>query len=103
MAAAAPAAHKKMSRKPGKMGIAVFGAAPVVGLIYTIISLATDLQAARGTSAYPCILLAVALFVALAFEFVNGFRDTANAVATVIYTHSLEPNLAVVWSGFFNF
>jgi PiT family inorganic phosphate transporter len=39
----------------------------------------------------------------LGFEFVNGFHDTANAVAMVIYTHSMSPNLAVVWSGFFNF
>jgi PiT family inorganic phosphate transporter len=39
----------------------------------------------------------------LGFEFVNGFHDTANAVATVIYTHSLEPHIAVVWSGFWNF
>jgi PiT family inorganic phosphate transporter len=45
----------------------------------------------------------VALVIALGFEFVNGFHDTANAVATVIYTHSLPPNFAVVWSGFFNF
>jgi inorganic phosphate transporter, PiT family len=37
------------------------------------------------------------------FEFVNGFHDTANAVATVIYTHSMDPHIAVVWSGFFNF
>src|SRR5204863_6783217 len=44
-----------------------------------------------------------ALLIALGFEFVNGFHDTANAVATVIYTHSLPPNLAVVWSGLFNF
>jgi PiT family inorganic phosphate transporter len=48
-------------------------------------------------------LLGIALFVALAFEFVNGFHDTANAVATVIYTHSMDPNIAVVWSGFWNF
>jgi PiT family inorganic phosphate transporter len=45
----------------------------------------------------------LALLVALGFEFVNGFHDTANAVATVIYTHSLEPHIAVVWSGFWNF
>jgi PiT family inorganic phosphate transporter len=51
----------------------------------------------------PFIMLGVALFVALGFEFVNGFHDTANAVATVIYTHSLPANIAVVWSGFFNF
>ena len=49
---------------------------------------------------YPA---AVALLIALGFEFVNGFHDTANAVATVIYTHSLPAEFAVVWSGFFNF
>ena len=48
-------------------------------------------------------MLGVALLIALGFEFVNGFHDTANAVATVIYTHSMPANLAVVWSGFFNF
>jgi inorganic phosphate transporter, PiT family len=51
----------------------------------------------------PFLLLGVALLIALGFEFVNGFHDTANAVATVIYTHSLAPPVAVVWSGFFNF
>ncbi len=48
------------------------------------------------------IFLVLALFMALSFEFVNGFHDTANAVATVIYTHSLRPVVAVVWSGFCN-
>ena len=48
-------------------------------------------------------LLGLALLIALGFEFVNGFHDTANAVATVIYTHSLPPLVAVVWSGFWNF
>lgn len=48
-------------------------------------------------------LLFFCLFAACAFEFVNGFHDTANAVATVIYTHSLKPTQAVVWSGFMNF
>lgn len=48
-------------------------------------------------------LLFFCLFAACAFEFVNGFHDTANAVATVIYTHSLKPSQAVVWSGFMNF
>jgi PiT family inorganic phosphate transporter len=49
------------------------------------------------------VLLVTALFLALSFEFVNGFHDTANAVATVIYTHTLTPTQAVVWSGFWNF
>src|SRR5580698_9100494 len=46
--------------------------------------------------------LFLALGLALSFEFVNGFHDTANAVATVIYTHSLKPMVAVVWSGCWN-
>src|SRR5579872_3029966 len=46
--------------------------------------------------------LLLALFLALSFEFVNGFHDTANAVATVIYTHTLKPTVAVVWSGCWN-
>lgn len=49
------------------------------------------------------VLLGFALLLALAFEFANGFHDTANAVATVIYTHTLPAVPAVVWSGFFNF
>jgi len=44
----------------------------------------------------------LALGMALSFEFVNGFHDTANAVATVIYTHSLKPWIAVIWSGCWN-
>lgn len=48
------------------------------------------------------ILLIVCLIAACGFEFVNGFHDTANAVATVIYTNSLKPWVAVVWSGFMN-
>jgi inorganic phosphate transporter, PiT family len=51
-----------------------------------------------GTS----IFLLLALGMALSFEFVNGFHDTANAVATVIYTHSLPPWIAVIWSGCWN-
>jgi len=76
-----------------------------VGLGYAAWSLISDVDAsgARTVTLLPYILLGVALVIALAFEFVNGFHDTANAVATVIYTHSLPPNFAVVWSGLFNF
>jgi len=56
-------------------------------------------EALSGGSA---VFLLLALGLALAFEFVNGFHDTANAVATVIYTHSLKPYVAVVWSGMWN-
>ncbi|HUQ93228.1 MAG TPA: inorganic phosphate transporter [Bryobacteraceae bacterium] len=47
-------------------------------------------------------LVIAAIGLGLAFEFVNGFHDTANAVATVIYTHSLRPAVAVIWSGIWN-
>src|SRR6202453_5218387 len=49
------------------------------------------------------LFLVLALALALGFEFVNGFHDTANAVATVIYTNSLPPWMAVIWSGLWNF
>ena len=49
------------------------------------------------------ILLLCCIIATLAFEFINGFHDTANAVATVIYTNTLKPNVAVVWSGIWNF
>ena len=88
---------------PGKIGIAVFVIALIVGLGYAGSQLVSDLAEVHPTSALPFILLGIALLVALGFEFVNGFHDTANAVATVIYTHSLEPQIAVVWSGMWNF
>ena len=75
----------------------------MVGVIYTGVSIAGDMGTVHSTSIFPFLLLGVALLTALGFEFVNGFHDTANAVATVIYTHSLEPHVAVVWSGFCNF
>src|SRR5262245_22777892 len=49
------------------------------------------------------VILVAAIAVALAFEFVNGFHDTANAVATVIYTNTLKPWRAVILSGTCNF
>jgi PiT family inorganic phosphate transporter len=57
---------------------------------------------APGIDVPTAFLLFLALGLALSFEFVNGFHDTANAVATVIYTHSLKPTQAVVWSGVWN-
>ena len=71
-------------------------------MLYIVFHVAHDLDAASITSYAPYCMLGLALLIALGFEFVNGFHDTANAVATVIYTHSLEPNIAVVWSGICN-
>ena len=62
--------------------------------------LLADLAAGPTTATW--VFLVLALCLALGFEFVNGFHDTANAVATVIYTHSLKPMLAVIWSGLWN-
>jgi PiT family inorganic phosphate transporter len=73
-------------------------------LLFVAYSIYSDIDA-TGTqvkSYLPYLLLFVALLIALGFEFVNGFHDTANAVATVIYTRSMPANIAVVWSGMFN-
>ena len=95
--------HDKLSKKPSKTGALIFAAVLLGGLIFIGTSIARDLSGIRMVSAWPYFLLGLALLVALGFEFVNGFHDTANAVATVIYTHSLDPQIAVVWSGFWNF
>jgi len=95
--------HEKLNRAPSRIGILIFGGVMILGLVFIGASIARDLGNISLGSAWPYVLLGVALLVALAFEFVNGFHDTANAVATVIYTHSLDPNIAVVWSGFWNF
>jgi PiT family inorganic phosphate transporter len=100
-----PGLSAQFGRKPGVLTMVIFFVVLVLGLFYTGYSLKQDMDD-LGTVVLtwtPFILLGVALVIALGFEFVNGFHDTANAVATVIYTHSLPPNFAVVWSGTFNF
>jgi inorganic phosphate transporter, PiT family len=103
MATATPVLESKLNRRPGKIGILGFAVVFLIGIIYCAYHLLTDLAGMHSGSFMPYFLLGLALLVALGFEFVNGFHDTANAVATVIYTHSLEPHVAVVWSGFWNF
>ena len=101
--ALSPTMEAKLSKSPGKLGILVFGVVLTSGVLFAAVNLISDLSGVRSSSTLAYLLLGVALLTALGFEFVNGFHDTANAVATVIYTHSLEPHVAVVWSGFFNF
>jgi inorganic phosphate transporter, PiT family len=86
-----------------RIGMAVFGVVLLVGVVYIGRHLIDDLSQVHSPSIMPFLLLGLALLVALGFEFVNGFHDTANAVATVIYTHTLDPHIAVVWSGLWNF
>jgi PiT family inorganic phosphate transporter len=101
-----PSGKSILDRKSGmassRTGIAVFLLALSSGICYIAYHVARDLDTVSITSIWPYMLLALALLIALGFEFVNGFHDTATAVATVIYTHSLEPDIAVVWSGICN-
>jgi PiT family inorganic phosphate transporter len=94
---------KLKNSSPGKIGGIAFAVMLIAGVAYIWSKLSADLSIIHSASVFPFILLGVALFIALGFEFVNGFHDTANAVATVIYTHSLEPHIAVVYSGILNF
>jgi PiT family inorganic phosphate transporter len=102
---ASAASRPHLDHKPGPVTAIIFFGMLAIGLLFAGYSLVTDIRDAGGRAVtwVPYILLGVALLIALGFEFVNGFHDTANAVATVIYTHSLPPNFAVVWSGLFNF
>jgi PiT family inorganic phosphate transporter len=99
-----PAAQSGISAKPPASAIPLFIGLLAAGLAFTIYSLGTDITTAGGTplAIGTFLLLGVALLIALGFEFVNGFHDTANAVATVIYTHSLPAQAAVLWSGLWN-
>ena len=82
----------------------IFAALLVGGLAYAGVSILSDTaEVGERLATGVFLFLALALVIALGFEFVNGFHDTANAVATVIYTHSMPAPLAVVWSGAFNF
>ena len=86
-----------------KIGPLVAVSVLLVGAAYAAFALISDLEGSPAAGTLIYLLLGVALLIALGFEFVNGFHDTANAVATVIYTNSMPPHLAVIWSGFFNF
>jgi PiT family inorganic phosphate transporter len=99
---AAALLDKKMKKSHAMISTGVVLAAMVVGIGFIAFNITKDFAGVTLGSIWPYALLVLALAIALGFEFVNGFHDTANAVATVIYTHSLEPNIAVVWSGLCN-
>lgn len=86
-----------------KFFMPVFLTIIIATLIYIGFQVRADLAHVPPLSLYSVILLSTALLIALGFEFVNGFHDTANAVATVIYTNALPAPVAVMWAGFCNF
>ena len=99
------APRPRLDHPTGKRSILLFCGLLIVGMVVTAWGIFKDVNQAGAVANtwLPYGLLGLALLIALGFEFVNGFHDTANAVATVIYTHSLPANVAVVWSGFCNF
>ena len=103
-----PAAHSSrpnLDKGFNPLSLILFAGIMAAGLLYVVYSVYSDVDATgtKITAFLPFVMLFIALLIALGFEFVNGFHDTANAVATVIYTHSLPAEMAVVWSGAFNF
>ena len=101
-AVAGPRPH--LDAPPSSLATIIFFGAIAAGFLFVAYSLYVDVSETgmKTTTYLPYLLLFVALVIALGFEFVNGFHDTANAVATVIYTHSMPAPVAVVWSGCFN-
>ena len=99
------AGRPKLDMAINPLAAILFAGSIAAAMFFVAYSIYDDIHATGTTvkTYLPFILLFVALVIALGFEFVNGFHDTSNAVATVIYTNSLTPTMAVVWSGFFNF
>src|ERR1700704_964864 len=100
-----PASRPNLDKGFNPLTMIAFFGILAAGLLFVAYSIYVDVNATgtRVTSYLPYVLLLVSPLIALGFEFVNGFHDTANAVATVIYTHSLPAEFAVMWSGFCNF
>jgi inorganic phosphate transporter, PiT family len=101
----AAASRPKLDRPNNIVSIIAFFGIVGAALLFIAYSLYADVDdsGTKTTTFLPYLLLFIALLIALGFEFVNGFHDTANAVATVIYTHTMPAHFAVVWSGCFNF
>lgn len=98
-----PSNYSAVEQKNPRFFMPIFVGIIVGVLVYVGISLSQDLSHLPALGMTAIVLLGLALLIALGFEFVNGFHDTANAVATVIYTNALPAPVAVIWAGFCNF
>src|SRR6202030_4780478 len=100
----ARASGPKLDHSVNPLTAILFLGVITAGILFVAYSIYADIDATgtKISNYLPFILLFVALMIALGFEFVNGFHDTANAVATVIYTRALPANFAVVWAGMWN-
>jgi inorganic phosphate transporter, PiT family len=103
VASPASLSSSNVDTPPPKFFKPAFFSIITVALIYIASQLFADLSQIPQMALFSFALLAAALIIALGFEFVNGFHDTANAVATVIYTNAMPAHVAVMWAGFFNF
>src|SRR6202790_5843798 len=99
-----PAARPNLDKGFNPLTMIVFFGILAAGLLFVAYSIYSDVDATgtKVTTYLPYLLLMVALLIALGFEFVNGFHDTANAVATRVYTHKLPLHLAVICSRAFS-
>ncbi len=94
--------ERELSREFNPWGLMLLFGVMSLGSLFVAYNLGNEVNPTSAVVTTNLLLL-VALVIALGFGFVNGFHDTANAVTTVIYTHSLPPRTAVVWSATFNF
>ncbi|MFD2871269.1 inorganic phosphate transporter [Mucilaginibacter ximonensis] len=72
-------------------------------MYHNVLGVVLPLLGSIALNGYLLSVFLLCLFAVVCFEFVNGFHDTANAVATVIYTKALKPVYAIPWSGLWNF
>ena len=102
---ASPFQQRQRDVRPSYAGAGLFVLLLASGMGYAVYGLVTDMHSSNAPplAIGTLVMLGLALLIALGFEFVDGFHDTANAVATVIYTNSLAPPVAVMWSGAWNF
>jgi PiT family inorganic phosphate transporter len=98
------AAFAGLSQEAGSLRLAIYRKqVEIVRLAKGIVTREIDMELFGESLTFAAaFFLLLALALALSFEFVNGFHDTANAVATVIYTNTLKPWIAVVWAGCWN-